>query len=258
MKKTSFIDGGRAARIFLGGFHKAGKMPDDIVVSDINIDNLNSLKEKFPEIRIAPKDNRAAAMQDIIFVALHPPVMVNVLSEIKPHLNKNSILISLVPKLTISKISEILNGFQRIIRMIPNAPSIVNEGFNPIVFSKSFSDADRQALLSIFATLGESPEVSEELLEAYTILTAIGPTYLWFQLYELQKLGKSFGLSENQLEEGILKMVTGTVKTMYSSGLPPQEVMDLILIKPLAEDEENIKSSDRSKLDTLYNTLKNK
>ena len=255
-KKIGFIGGGRAAKIFLGGFQRAGEMPEDVVVSDTNIDALNGLKEEFPGIRTALGDNRQAAMQDIVFIGLHPPVMTNVLSEIQAHLNADSILVSLAPKLTIARIAEMLDGFQRIVRMIPNAPSIINEGYNPIVFSKTFSDAERGELLSIFATLGESPEVGEELLEAYTILTAIGPTYLWFQLYELQELGKSFGLSDHQLEEGILKMVTGTVKTMYNSGLPPQEVMDLILLKPLAEEEENIKNIYRSKLEALYSSLK--
>ena len=256
MKKVGFIGGGRAAKIFLGGFQRAGEMPEDIVVSDTNIDVLNGLKEEFPGIRIAPDDNRQAAMQDIIFVALPFSVMGKVLSEIQPHLNADSILVSLAPKLTITRISEMLKGFQRIVRMTPNAPSIVNEGYNPVVFSKSFNVVEKEELLTLFATLGESPEVPEEHLEAYTILTAIGPTYFWFQLYELQELGKSFGLSGQQLEEGISKMVTGAVKTMYSSGLSPQEVMDLILLKPLAEEEENIKNIYSSKLETLYSSLK--
>jgi pyrroline-5-carboxylate reductase len=51
-------------------------------------------------------------------------------------------------------------------------------------------------------------------------------------------------------------MVTGTVKTMYESELAPESVIDLIPVKPLADEEENIKSIYRSKLPSLYKRLK--
>jgi len=61
----------------------------------------------------------------------------DVLKNIGKSINSNSILVSLVPKITINKISEVLSGFKKIVRMIPNASSIINEEYNPVVFSDS-------------------------------------------------------------------------------------------------------------------------
>jgi pyrroline-5-carboxylate reductase len=255
IKSIGFIGGGRVTKIILGGFQKAGSISKNIVVSDSNIDVLNSLKEKYTKISIT-QDNKQAAMQDIVFVALHPPVMSTIISEIRPYLKSGSIFVSLATKLTIAKISEMLGGFQRIVRMTPNAPSIINEGYNPVVFSEALTETEKNSLLGLFTSLGESPVVSEKMLEAYAIITAMSPTYLWFQLYELHDLGKSFGLSDQELEEGILKTVDGTVKTMYKSGLSPEEVMDLIPVKPLGDEEENIKNIYRSKLEALYEKIR--
>jgi pyrroline-5-carboxylate reductase len=116
--------------------------------------------------------------------------------------------------------------------------------------------ADKESLLAVFKILGDCPEVAEEKLESYAILTAKGPTYLWFQLYELQSLGRQFGLTDQDLHEGIFKMVTGAVKTMLESGLSPEDVMDHIPVKPLGEEEPNIKNGYRSKLTALYQKLK--
>jgi len=255
-KSIGFIGGGRVTRVILGGFKRAGEMPKQVVVSDTNIEVLNKLKEGFPEISIAPNDNKQPASKDIIFVALHPPVAGDVLSEIKSYVKPESIIVSLAPKLAIAKISQSLGGFDRVVRILPNAPSIVNAGYNPIAFSQGLSEAEKRQLISMFSVLGECPSVSEEKLEGYAILTAMGPTYLWFQLYELQEIGKLFGMNYQEVEDGISKMAMGTVKTMRESGLSPAEVMDLIPVKPLDEEQENIKNIYRSKLEALFKKLK--
>lgn len=255
IESMGFIGAGRVTKIILGGLKKAESISKNIVVSDKDIDALNTLKEEYAEISIT-QDNKQAAMQDLVFVALHPTVIITIIKEIRPHLKSSSILVSLAAKLTIREISEMLDGFQRIVRMIPNAPSIINEGYNPVVFSQAITQSEKDRLLGLFTSLGESPEVSEEMLEAYAIITAMSPTYFWFQLYELQRLGKSFGLSDQELEQGILKTVVGTVKTMYESGLSPEEVMNLIPIKPLGDEEENIKNMYKSKLEALFRKLK--
>lgn len=231
-------------------------MPRQVVVSDTNIEVLNKLKEGFPEISIAPNDNKQPALKDIVFIALHPPAVGDVLSEIKSYLKPESILVSLAPKLTIAKITERLQGFNRVVRILPNAPSIVNAGYNPIAFSQGLTETEKQQLISLLGALGECPDVSEEKLEGYAILTAMGPTYLWFQLYELQELGKLFGLNSQEAEDGVSKMVMGAVKTMRESGLSPAEVMDLIPVKPLEEEQENIKNIYRSKLEALFKKLR--
>jgi len=255
-RSTGFIGGGRVTRVILGGFKRAGKMPRRVVVSDTNIEVLNKLKEGFPEISIAPSDNKGPASKDIVFVALHPPVASDVLREIKSYLKPESIIVSLAPKLTIAKISERLEGFDRVVRILPNAPSIVNAGYNPIAFSQGLSETEKKQLISMFSILGECPSVSEKKLEGYAILTAMGPTYLWFQLYELQEIGKLFGLNSQEAVDGVSKMAMGAVKTMRESGLSPAEVMDLIPVKPLEEEQENIKHIYRSKLEALFKKLR--
>lgn len=165
-------------------------------------------------------------------------------------------LISLAPKHTIAQLSESLGGFQRIVRMIPNAPSIINEGYNPVACSNQLSEPDKRELLELLSVLGECPEVEEEMLEAYAILTAMGPTYLWFQLYALQELGQAFGLTRQEALKSVTAMARGATATMNKSGLSPEAVMDLIPIKPLADEEARIKQLYKAKLEALFKQLK--
>jgi pyrroline-5-carboxylate reductase len=257
LKKTiGFIGGGRITRIILNGLRRAGQMPERVVVSDTNGAELNALKADFPNIAIALNDNRSAAANDLVFAALHPPVFKEIFGQIASSLKPDAVLISLAPKLTFATLAEGLGGFQRIVRMNPNAPSIVNSGHNPVAFAPVFTPSEKGEMKGIFQLLGACPEVPEEQIEAYAVLTAMGPTYLWFQLYELADLGKSFGLTTEAVESGIANMVRGAVSTMFESGLSPMQVMDLVPTKPLGEEEENIKNIYRTKLSAMYAKLK--
>jgi len=255
-KTIGFIGGGRVTHIILSGFKKSGMSLKDIIVSDISISSLNELKTEFPEIDISPNDNTKPVTNDFVFLALHPRIITDVLINIKPYLKPNAILISLAPKLSIKKLSEILGGFSRIVRMIPNAPSIVNCGYNPVVYSQAITETEKNELTALFKLLGECPEVTEEKLEAYAILTGMGPTYFWFQFNELKEIAQSFGLTEQEVKIGIEKMVTGAIKTLFESDLLPEQVMDLIPLRPLQDYEEKIKEAYHTKLEGLYNKMK--
>ncbi len=256
-KSVGFIGGGRVTNIILGGLKRAGKMPRDVVVSDANEDVLHRLKAKYPEIRVAHNDNGAAAAQNFVFAALHPPALGPCMGEIKDCLKPGAILISLAPKLTAARLTGALGGFNRIVRVIPNAPSIIGEGFNPISFSDSLDRTEREEVIDLMRPLGKCPVVEEGKLEAYAILTAMGPTYLWFQLNELQTIAECCGLSRGEAQAGTSEMAAGAAKTLFGSGMAAEEVMDLIPVKPLGEDEAGIKAAYHARLEGLYAKLRN-
>ncbi|MBK7550479.1 MAG: NAD(P)-binding domain-containing protein [Syntrophaceae bacterium] len=255
-KTMGFVGGGRITRIILEALGRKRMLPATVIVSDVSGDALQRLRERFPKVQTVQGDNARAAGQDIVFLALHPPAVAGGLEEIKAALKPGAVLVSLAPRFTIQALSEGLGGFDRIVRMIPNAPSIVGEGYNPVAFGPGISREEKTALSKLFKKLGGCPEVDEDKLEAYAIVTAMGPTYLWFQLFELLDLGKSFGLTDKQAWKGIKKMLKGAVETVDEAGLSPEEVMDLVPMKPLGEEEAVIRNAYRTKLTGLYRKLK--
>lgn len=255
-KTMGFVGAGRVARIILGGLHKAGCMPAKIVASDISADVLKKLQSAFPEIRTALNSNREAAAQDLVFLGLHPPALQGSLVEIKDYLKPGALVVSLAPKLSIARLTEGLAGFNRIVRVIPNAASIIGEGYNPVAFSAALGLQEKEEIRKLLSSLGRCPEVAEEKLEAYAIVTAMGPTYMWFQWNELRSLAESFGMSAEEAETGIAEMVGGAVKVLIGSGISAEAVMDLIPLKPLGEDEANIKALYRTRLEPLFKKLK--
>ncbi|MGI6417683.1 MAG: pyrroline-5-carboxylate reductase family protein [Thermoguttaceae bacterium] len=255
-KTVGFIGGGRIVRVFLGGWRKAGKLPGTVVVSDTDSHVIETIKREFSTVDTLCDGNLTAMEQDIVFLAVHPPVIADVLAKLKNVPKSTTILISLAPKFTMGRLTEILGGFNRLARMIPNAPSIVGEGFNPMAFSASLTEFDREIVRDLLAPLGECLETEERKLEAFAVLTGMGPTYFWPLLYELVALCESFGLSESEAIAGLRQMLAGTVATMSDSGLGAEAVQDLVPVKPLADVVPSILDAYRTKLSAVFDKIK--
>jgi len=250
-----FIGGGRIATILLGGLARAGHLPQSVVVSDPDQAVLERLSRLHPSVQTT-HDNHGAAAQDIIFLAVHPPLASLVLPETAPAFQSAAAVISLLPKLTFEKLQSLASGFNRFVRMIPNAPSIIGKGYNPLAFSAGVSPESRKLVRELCGAWGTAPEVPEYTLEAYAILTAMGPTYFWPQLYELAQLGEQFGLSPGDALTGIQHMLAGTADIMLEAGLSPEDVQDLIPVKPLKDDQAAILEAYRTRLPALMNKIR--
>lgn len=251
-QSIGFIGGGRITRILLRGWRRANALPASIIVSDSNPDVLARLQAEFASIVIAPGDNRRAAAQAMVFLAVHPPVMMAMLDALGGAVPPDTVVVSLAPKFTLAKLGNALGGHARLARMIPNAPSIMGEGYNPLTFAPAVPPAAREGLKGLFASLGDCPEVAEPKLEGYALLTGMGPTYLWFQLETLREIGRGFGLTDDDLTLALERMAVGATRTLLTSGLTPAQVMDLIPVKPLAEDEAAIKHAYQTQLPALF------
>lgn len=253
---VGFVGGGRITRIILGGWQKAGFTPAGVVVSEPNSAVLAKLQSRFPAVRAVPNDLSLLEKMEYVFLAVHPPVLRDVLKSLAGRLRSDAVVVSLAPKISVAQISTALEGFARIARVIPNAPSLIGAGFNPVSFGTGLDETGRAQVLALLGLLGKCPVVPEDHLEAYAVLTAMGPTYLWFQLQQLRELGLSFGLAPADVDAGLAAMATGATQTLFASGLQAGDVMDLIPVKPLQEEEEAIRTAYKTRLNGLYQKLK--
>ena len=253
-KSLGFIGGGRITKIFLKAFANKKAEFQSIVVFDLNAELLVTLKKQFPQIIIA-QNLQEVASQSTVFIALHPPMIMETLDKIADTVSNDITVISLAPKITLEKIASKLNT-SNIVRMIPNATSYINEGYNPVTFSAGFDQNEKSAVIEVLKLLGNTFEVAEPKLEAYALLSAMLPTYFWFQWNELNKLGIQMGLSEDESKASVQQTLTAAIHMMFNSDLSPEQVMDLIPVKPIGENQTQISEIYQSKLMGLFEKIK--
>ena len=256
MRTIGFIGGGRITRILLNGFKNANVSYERISVYETNVNVLSALKADYPQIETSGTDSSMVTSSDWVFIALHPPVLMETINAIKNSVKKDALVISLAPKITIDKIKSVLPDVPNLARMNPNAGTYVNKGYNPVFFAPSAEKKVINEFLEVFERLGKVPVVPESQIEAYAMISAMGHTYFWFQLQQLKELGLSYGLSENEANETISAMLRGTTETLFKSGLNYDKVVDLVPVKPMAEHENTIKEFYKTCLNGLYQKIK--
>lgn len=253
-KSVGFIGSGRITKIMLKAFTNANIKFSSVLVYDINNEISQTLKNQFTDIKIV-NSTVDIAKQDLIVIALHPPVIKETMETIKNYVHDNTIILSLAPKITIEAIANI-TGVKKIARLIPNATSYINEGYNPVCFSKNFPNEEKNMLSDVLNSLGKTIETEEKKLEAYAIISAMLPTYFWFQWEELHKVGIQIGLNEKEAKEAIKETLLSAIHLFYNSELSASEVIDLIPVKPLGNEEENIKNCFNNCLLPLFEKIK--
>jgi pyrroline-5-carboxylate reductase len=249
MLTAGFIGGGRITRILAGGWARTGSLPARVLVHDPDRRALDALAADVPGVEFVPA--AAAARADFLFLALHPPAMLAAVAAAKPTLGPNTVLVSLAPKITIAALQQAA-GTSRIVRMIPNAPSMIGRRYNPVAYGAGVDARSRMLLSGLFEPWGLSPEVPEPHLEAYAILTGMGPTYFGYQWQTLRELSVELGFPETEAHAAMRSMVEGALATLLDAGLTPAATMDLIPVKPLADVERTVIDAYRAALPALY------
>lgn len=248
-----FVGAGRIAHIMLGGWKRAGVKLPVVYAYDQSADAVAALQAAFPNVRTATLAESAA--QSLVFGALHPPAMGPALEEIAKHLRQDALFCSLSPVIRLTALQQKLGGFSRLARLNPNAPSIIGAGFNPISFADGLPSNARTALLTLLQPLGACPQVPDAMIETYAVVSAMGPTYFWFQFEELRRMAESWGMSPQAAREAIAGMLHGAVKTMFEDTLTPERVLDLVPVRPMAEDENTIRDMLQKRIGAIYTRL---
>ncbi len=215
---------------------------------------MTNLKKQFPDIVTA--DAKSAAKQNFVFISLHPPVVMDTLESIKGDVNADAVIISLAPKINLTKLYAKLDHVKNIARLIPNATSYINKGYNPVTFAAEFEITQKQVVLELLNTLGNTFEVAEEKLESYAIMSAMLPTYFWFQWRELSEIGGKIGLTGEESKKAIYDTIIASLDLMFKSGLTPAEVIDLIPVRPIGEHEQQITGIYNTKLIGLFEKIR--
>ncbi len=251
-KSIGFIGGGRISRIFLQSLKDV--VFSSIKVCDINTEVLSNLKENFSQIEISTKISSLVGV-DLLIIALHPPKIKEVGNEIAEIVSPETLVVSLAPKFTIENLSNIIQT-KHIVRIIPNASSIINRGYNPVCFSDTIKSSDKNLILDMLEIMGECVQTKEEKLEAYAIASAMLPTYFWFQWKDMESIGQLMGLTPKESKDAVYETLKASLELMYQSKLDYEEVVDLIPIKPLADKEDIIKDAFNENLMALYQKIK--
>jgi pyrroline-5-carboxylate reductase len=72
----------------------------------------------------------------------------------------------------------------------------------------------------------------------------------------MEEIGIKTGLTKSEAEETVHQTLLAAINLMYTSELKPEEVIDLIPVKPIGEHESQIVEIYKTKLLGLFEKIK--
>lgn len=226
--KIAFLGAGNMATALLRGLIERGGMsPQSLAVSDVRPEAVAALVQGHGVHGYA-KNSEAVAFADIVVLAVKPQVLPAVLAEIAPHVTERHLVISLVAGVTLSHLTSMLGGHDRIVRTMPNTPALVGEGATALARGPGASEADLELAMRLFASCGVVVRVEERLLDAVTGLSGSGPAYAFVAIEALSDAGVRAGLPRDVATKLAAQTLLGAAKMVLETGEHPGRLKDQV------------------------------
>lgn len=224
--KIAIIGGGN-----LGGSIAQGLLaskqykPENITVTRRKIELLSELSKKGLNIH---SDNELAMKEaDVIIVAVKPKVVDKILNQAKGILSKNQIVISVATGVKLAHMQTIIGSDLPLFRAMPNTAISIQESMTCIATSNG-SETHIDDVIGIFDHLGKAIKISEELIDASTVLAACGIAYALRFIRAASQGGIEIGFDAATAQTIASQTVRGAAGLLIKGGLHPEREIDKV------------------------------
>jgi len=179
-------------------------------------------------IRVVGQNLEVARQADVLILAVKPQILESVLTEIRPALRRDQLLISIAAGFPTHQIESILDASLPVIRAMPNVAAVVSLSATVLCLGRHAKSAHATEARKIFESIGTVVELPEYQLDAVTGLSGTGPMYI-FQIIEgLSDAGVRVGLSRDVSTALTIQTVLGAARMAQVLKTHPGILKDLV------------------------------
>lgn len=261
--KFAIIGAGNMGSAIAEGFIKTGRIkPENIFITDQRQEPIDYFKKK--GLNASIYNIQATEFCDILILAVKPFLVKTVLEEIKTRIQSGKhLLISIAAGVSIHDIQSV-TGLMTIFRVIPNTAIEIQESMTSIS-SVNANDQQKELVNDIFALLGKTVYLPEDLIDAATALGSCGTGYAMRYIRAMVEGGVELGVTPAVAQLITSQTLSGAAKLLLAKGGHPEAEIDKVTtpkgstIAGLNEMEHNGFSSSVIKgLLSSYNKIKGK
>jgi pyrroline-5-carboxylate reductase len=224
----AFLGAGNMAEALIKGLLRAGTArPESLIATGRRKERLEELERTYG-VRTT-LDNLAAVREaDVVVLSVKPQALDKVLVQVAPVLDPHKLVISVAAGVPIAAMERRLGAGARIIRTMPNTPSLVGAGACALSRGEHASEEDLAVATRIFQSVGITTVVDENLLDAVTGLSGSGPAYIFLVIEALSDAGVKVGLPRYTAQKLAAQTVLGSAQLLIETGIHPGQLKDQV------------------------------
>ena len=227
--KIGFIGLGNMATAIMGGLlAKQIAEPEGI----IGYDKFEAAAKKAVDnykITTVTDEKSVAETADVLFLAVKPNVLPEVLPKIGPFLNKETIVISIAAGKTLAFLEDGLGRKDlKIVRCMPNTPALVLEGATGACANANVTKEDMEVAMKILGAFGKASVVPEKLMDIVVGISGSSPAYVFLFIEAMADAAVAAGMPRTHAYEFSAQAVLGSAKLLLETGKHPGELKDMV------------------------------
>lgn len=212
----TFIGAGNMAQALVGGLLAKDWPANALTLTDINTDALESLGAN-TGVNITNDNKQAVANADVVVLAVKPQVLKHVCSDLVGALANQPMVISIAAGITTAQLTQWLS-YSKIVRVMPNTPSLVQAGAAGLFAAESVSDDEKALADTILQAAGICRWFNDESqLDAVTAVSGSGPAYFFSLMEAMIAAAKNLGLDQEDASQLVLQTALGAAKLAQQS-----------------------------------------
>ena len=219
----AFLGGGNMAQALIGGLLARGHDAAAISVVEVSPQAREKLAARFP-VRVSTSPDAAMQGAAILVLAVKPQDMKAALASVALAA-RGKLVISIAAGVGLESISRWLGGHRRIVRVMPNTPSLIGAGIAGVFASDEVTAEEKRKAEEILRAVGEVVWLPEErLLDPVTAVSASGPAYVFWFIEQLAATAHKLGIAEEDALKLAKHMVYGAAKLALDSEDDPAQL----------------------------------
>lgn len=227
MYKVGFIGFGNMGYAISKGLLKTLDK-SDIAFFDINSEKCSQVCTEL-NISLCKDNTDIAKNSKYIILAVKPQVYDECIEEVRNSLRDDAVVISIAPGISIERIKKSFNSKTRVVRVMPNTPSLVGAGMSIISFSDDeFSEEERCDIEAIFESCGEIEIIDEKYMDAVVPISGSSPAYVYMMIEALADGAVLLGLPRKLSYKLAAQSVLGSAKMVLETQTHPGELKDAV------------------------------
>ena len=228
-KKIGFIGLGNMATAMIGGMLKKNMIRPENIIGKARTDGTEEkIQDKFG-IQIAESNADVAAEADILFLAVKPVFLEEVIAQIRAAMRTGTVIVSIVAGRSLDYLKRAFNRADcPIIRCMPNTPALVLEGCTGVCADEKVSEAELAQVMELLRAFGTAHEVPERLMDVVTGVSGSSPAYVFLFIEAMADEAVAEGMPRKQAYEFAAQAVLGSAKMVLETGRHPGELKDMV------------------------------
>ncbi|MFW5716191.1 MAG: pyrroline-5-carboxylate reductase [Spirochaetota bacterium] len=221
--RIGFVGAGTMASALAAAI--SASQPDaEFTAYDISAERLARFRSALSHFLPADDNARVAATSDVMFLAVKPQIMAEILPDLA---DTDGLVVSVAAGVRIATLEDAMPR-ARVVRVMPNTPCLVGEMAAGYAGGGKTTPKDLETVERLLSSAGVAVELPEHLLDAVTGLSGSGPAFVARLVEAFTDAGEAEGLTRDVAYRLALATFSGTVHLLERKRLEPDELVSMV------------------------------